>query len=79
MRSYSVENRFFAFSDKNNFHWIHPKGDGLHYFDSQNRKLIPFNTNSGKIKWRDNDRCYCAFSYNQIGRASCRERVYVLV
>ena len=52
---------FFAFEDRNDILWVHPKGGGFSYFDSQNRRLIPFNTTEQPVKWKSNDRCFAAF------------------
>lgn len=40
-RPLNTESDFFAFEDRNDILWVHPKGGGFSYFDSQNRRLIP--------------------------------------
>ena len=60
-RPLNTESDFFAFEDRNDIIWVHPKGGGFSYFDSQNRRLIPFNTTEQPVKWKSNDRCFAAF------------------
>ena len=60
-RPLNTESDFFAFEDRNDILWVHPKGGGFSYFDSQNRRLIPFNTTEQPVKWKSNDRCFAAF------------------
>ena len=60
-RPLNTESDFFVFEDRNDILWVHPKGGGFSYFDSQNRRLIPFNTTEQPVKWKSNDRCFAAF------------------
>ena len=61
-RPLNTESDFFAFEDRNDiFMGYTLRAEDFSYFDSQNRRLIPFNTTEQPVKWKSNDRCFAAF------------------
>ena len=70
---------FHIHEDVNNNLWVHPYGGGFSLFDEEQNKLVPFYNDLGSPDWRFSNKIHSSFSDAQeIGRASCRERVYVL-
>ncbi|MDR1882693.1 MAG: response regulator [Prevotella sp.] len=56
---------FFIFEDKENRLWVHPRGGGFSWYDSQKDALIPFFNEPYSSSWRFSNMMHTAFSDKQ--------------
>lgn len=56
---------YFIFEDKQNRLWIHPRGGGFAYYDSEKDVLLPFYNEPNSPSWKFSNMMHAAFSDRQ--------------
>ncbi|WP_374049395.1 two-component regulator propeller domain-containing protein [uncultured Bacteroides sp.] len=56
---------FHIHEDANGYLWVHPYGGGFSFFDSQQKRLVPFYNELGSRDWRFSNKIHSAFSDKQ--------------
>lgn len=56
---------YFIFEDKENRLWVHPRGGGFAYYDSEKDVLLPFYNEPNSPSWKFSNMMHAAFSDRQ--------------